>query len=330
MELVHVLRVDASVREAEAQDASLGLHDQLAVRRLHLGALLRIAESKRAMQGRIGVTGQGRGRVVITEQRDHRGAERLRLTFQGTLVTLTLLPNLAIGDIRLGETTRDRDLLAVDQKHGVITGVVGNRNGTTFVGDGGRRQRDLLRPVAIAHGDFDAFILGQQLRETHLAEPLDRRADRATHREPMRERLHLRGRLVPLAEAGRRKRIEDRLGLEELLDDRRGIRRVEREAVEGGEWRAAGHRVETVAPAVEGRLRLSLQRGVLAGPERREVREEATLVGVPAPGRVDLISRAMDGSLEAVDVMAEAIVMADFVAELVTQRVIERHHAIAA
>ena len=38
----------------------------------------------------------------------------------------------------------------------------------------------------------------------------------------------------------------------------------------------------------------------------------------------------MDGSLEAVDVMAEAVVMADLVAELVAEGVIERHHAVAA
>ena len=38
----------------------------------------------------------------------------------------------------------------------------------------------------------------------------------------------------------------------------------------------------------------------------------------------------MDGTLEAVDVMAEPVVMADLVAELVAEGVVERHHAVAA
>ena len=38
----------------------------------------------------------------------------------------------------------------------------------------------------------------------------------------------------------------------------------------------------------------------------------------------------MDGSLEAVDVMTEPVVMADLVAELVAERIIERHHAVTA
>ena len=74
----------------------------------------------------------------------------------------------------------------------------------------------------------------------------------------MAERLHALGLLVPLAETRRRKGIEDGLGLQELLDDRGGVRRIKREAIEGGERRAAGHGVETVTPSVERRLRLAL------------------------------------------------------------------------
>ena len=325
-----MLRIDTTVGEAETQDAFLGLHDELAVGRLQLSGIVRVTEPERTLQTRISIAGQLGRRVIVSDQRDHRGAERLRLTLDGTFGPLGLLPLLTIGNKGLGETTRNRDLLAIDQQHGVIPGLMGDRNGTTFVRGGGGRQRNLLRPIAVAHGDFDAFILGQQLHEARLAQALDRRADRATHRESMRERLHLRGRFVPLAEAGRRKRIEDRLGLEELLDDRRGVRRVEREAIEGRERRAAGHGVQAVAPSIEGRLALAFEGDVLAGAERREVRKEAPFVGVPAPGRIDLVGRAMDGPLEAVDVMTEPVIMADLVAELVAQGIVERHHAVAA
>ena len=94
--------------------------------------------------------------------------------------------------------------------------------------------------------------------------------------------------------------------------------------------RAAGHGVEAEGASVERGLGLFVEGRFFSAAGRREVRDEAVFVGVPAPRGVDLAGAAVDGAFESIDVVAEAVVVPDFVAELVADGVVEGDDAAAA
>ena len=331
MELVHAPGIEPASFEPETQRPRLRLHDELAVGGLEPCGLVGVAEAERAVQRGIDVAAQLQLRVIISDQRDHRHAEGRGLALDRSLGARALVPALAVGDVAADEAAGQAHRLAVDRHRGGVGGAVVDDQDAPLVLRRGGRHAELALPVAVAHGHGDASMFGEERGEGGLVQFLDAGRDGGDGRlETVRVGLQLRRLLVPAAEARRRLRIEEGLPFQELLDDRRGVGRVERETVERGERGAAGHGVEAEGTSVEGLLRLSVEGRALAAAHGREVGQETVAVGVPAPGGVDLAGGTVHRALEAVDIMPEAVVVPHLVAELVAERIVERDDAAAA
>ena len=183
----------------------------------------------------------------------------------------------------------------------------------------GGRQLDVAGPVAIPHGHLDQIVLGQQGGQLGLPQIAHRRGDLLGEIDPMAVRLHPGLAFVPLAEASGGRGVEHRLALQEALDDGGRVGGVEGEAVEAGERLAAGHGVEAKLAAIKRRLALAVEAGALAAAARKEVGDEAVLVAIPTPGGIDLIGAAVHRTGKAAHVVAETVVVAHLVAELVAK-----------
>ncbi|MNO64497.1 hypothetical protein D3C76_552250 [compost metagenome] len=79
--------------------------------------------------------------------------------------------------------------------------------------------------------------------------------------------------------------------------------------------------------ALERRLALAVETGALAAAGGAEVGNEAIAIPVPAPARIDRLGAAVHRALEAADIVAETIVVAHLVAELVAKGAIEGDYA---